>query len=294
MDRLDSLDALLSPCRLCPRECGADRLGGKTGLCGIGPVPKVASLSVHPGEEPPLSGTRGSGTVFFTGCNLRCLFCQNYPISQMGVGREMTVEELAEGMLRLEAKGAHNINLVTPTHVAPQAARAVAAARAGGLSVPVVWNSNGYERPEVIELLEGTIDVWLPDMKYDSDESARRCSGVGDYVGWNRRAVAAMYRQAGHLVTGPDGTALRGLVVRHLVLPGGLAGTKGVLADLARIAGTDAHLSLMSQYFPAHRAGTDPLLARRLTGQEWEEALDLLTSAGFPNGWVQEHPDEDR
>ncbi len=281
---------LLSRCRLCPRECGADRARGEKGFCGVGLIPRVAAVSIHHGEEPPLSGTRGAGNVFFSGCNLRCSFCQNFPISSMGAGKEIGIGELATEMLNLQKRGAHNVNLVTAAHLVPQIAVSVRLAREMGLTIPIVYNTNGYEKPSTLELLAGTVDVYLPDMKYAGDKEARRCSGAPGYVSWNRRAVLAMYAQVGGLVLDKAGIARRGLIVRHLVLPGGAAGTGKVLKWLAGRLGRKVHLSLMFQYFPAHRAVGDLRLGRRLTQEECREALDALEEYGFKNGWIQDLP----
>lgn len=286
--RRPALWRLLSPCRLCPRECGADRMSGGTGACSIGLVPKVASWAIHRGEEPPVSGERGAGNVFFTGCNLRCRFCQNYPISQGGVGRETDIGSLARGFLRLQRRGARCLNLVTATHVAPQAAAAVDLARGAGLTLPVVWNSNGYETPRMVELLADVVDLWLPDMKSGDDRHARDCSGVGDYVAINRAAVTAMLRQKGPLPADDPDAPLRGVVIRHLVLPGGLSDTDEVLAWIAGALGRDVPVSLMCQYFPAHRVVGEAVLGRRLTDAEWAEARAALERHGITAGWVQD------
>ena len=246
-----------------------------------------AAFSLHPGEEPPLSGTGGAGNIFFSGCNLECVFCQNYPISQLGVGRLMKVEELAREMLSLERRGANNINLVTPTPWYPQIARALVLARGEGLNLPVVSNTNGYEKEETVSLLRDFVDVYLPDMKYADDRSAFRLSGAVDYVGHNRRAVRVMFRQAGHLRTDGDGLAMGGLIVRHLVLPEDLSGTEDVLDHLAAVYGPEICVSLMFQYFPAWRSVDDPRLGRKLNDGERERALDLLTRKGFRRGWYQ-------
>src|SRR5512145_874157 len=209
----------LGECRLCPRACGADRLSGETGYCGAGAGARVAAVAIHHGEEPPISGTRGSGTVFFSHCNLSCLFCQNYPISQLGVGREMTEGELADRLLRIERKGAHNVNFVTPTPHVPRLIGAVLAARERGFSLPVVYNTNGYEAPGTVALLDGIVDIWLPDVKYRSEGVAAEASAAPDYPAHNERAVAAMLRQADTLAVGPYGIATRGVLIKHLVLP---------------------------------------------------------------------------
>lgn len=287
--RVERAYALLSPCRLCPRQCGVDRLNGERGYCQAGADPKVASWNLHPWEEPPISGTRGSGTIFFSGCTARCLFCQNYPISQLGVGNVVSVERLAEMMLELQARGAHNINLVTPTHFVPQILAALVKAVEGGLHLPLVYNSSGYEQVEVLRLLEDIVEVWLPDAKYADDEVARRLSGFRGYVAANRAALREMYRQVGDdLLLDKEGIARRGLIVRHLVLPNGLAGTEEVLRWIATELSPRVHVSLMAQYFPAHKAVGDPVLGRKISEEEYLAALEAFDAAGLERGWRQE------
>jgi len=280
---------MLTPCRLCPHECGVDRLHGQTGICRMGAKCKVASWNLHHWEEPPISGARGSGTIFFSGCTGRCRFCQNYPVSQLGHGIEIETERLAAMMLELQHKGAHNINFVTPTHFMPHILDALPHAICGGLRLPLVYNTSGYERVEALRLLEGVVDIWLPDAKYDDDAVAHRLSGWRRYVETNRSALREIFRQVGEeLLLDADGMALRGLIVRHLVLPGELAGTPQVLRWLSRDLSPHIHVSLMDQYFPAYRALDDPVLGRRLTADEYENALDALDSAGLEHGWSQE------
>ena len=249
--------------------------------------PKVAAFSIHPWEEPPISGTHGSGTVFFSGCTLKCLFCQNYPISQLGVGRYMSVEELAEGMLDLQAKGAHNINLVTATHQMAAVVQALLLAVPEGFRLPIVHNGSGYERVEVLELLDGIVDIYLPDIKYADAQIAQRCSGRSDYVACNRPALLEMWRQVGQLKVDADGIARRGMLVRHLVLPEDLAGTRESLAFLAAGMGPDVWISLMHQYFPAHQALHNPPLDRKVTKQEYAEAFRTVCEFGLENGFIQ-------
>ena len=288
--RVEAVYDLLAPCRLCPRECGADRLSGEEGFCRSGAQPKVASWTLHPWEEPPISGARGSGTIFFSGCTGRCLFCQNYPISQLGVGNVVTVERLAEMMVELQRRGAHNVNLVTPTHFVPQILAALPLAVEMGLRLPLVYNSSGYESVEVLRLLDGVVDVWLPDAKYATDDVARRLSGFSRYVEHNRAALREMYRQVGdELLLDGEGIAQRGLIIRHLVLPGGLAGTREVLHWIASELSPRVHVSLMGQYFPAYRAVGHPLLGRKLTTEEYEDALAAFDEADLERGWRQEH-----
>jgi putative pyruvate formate lyase activating enzyme len=292
--RIEAARAMLAPCELCPHRCGADRLDGKRGVCRMGAEAKVSSWNLHPWEEPPISGTRGSGTIFFSGCTGRCRFCQNYPISQLGYGAVAGVERLAGMMLELQRKGAHNVNLVTPTHFLPQILAALPYAIRGGLRLPLVYNTSGYERVETLRLLAGVVDVWLPDAKYADDATARRLSGFVDYVEVNRAALREIYRQVGdELVLDGQGLAVRGMIVRHLVLPEGLAGTAEVLRWIAAELSPRVHVSLMDQYFPAHRAVGDGPLGRKITPEEYEAALDAFEEAGLENGWYQTTTDDD-
>jgi putative pyruvate formate lyase activating enzyme len=278
----------LSSCRLCPRACGSDRLAGERGFCGAGALAKVAAVSLHHGEEPPISGTRGSGTVFFSHCNMTCLFCQNYPISQLGNGREMDTDAIAGELLRLQTKGAHNVNFVTPTSHVPQLADAVRAAREKGFRIPVVYNTNGYDSLEALALLEGIVDIYLPDAKYRSSRLARDISGTPDYVEHNDAAIAEMVRQTGFLSVGKDGIATRGVLVRHLVLPGRVEETERVLEHLSAAFGPDLPLSLMGQYFPAFHAGSTPGFNRKLAGREYERAVAAAERLTFRNVYIQE------
>jgi putative pyruvate formate lyase activating enzyme len=282
--------AALCRCELCPRACGVDRLSGERGACGAGDRPVIASWNVHPWEEPPISGTRGSGTIFFSGCTGKCRFCQNYPISQLGYGNQVSAERFAAMMLELQARGCHNINFVTPTHFVPQILAAVDLAAARGLRIPLVYNTSGYDTVATLRLLDGVVDVWLPDAKYADDRIARRLSGFGSYVAHNRAALREIYRQVGDdLILDEAGIARRGMIVRHLVLPGGLAGTAGVLRWIATELSPAVHVSLMDQYFPAHKALDDPLLNRKITPGEYDAALHAFEAAGLQNGWMQEH-----
>ena len=286
--RAQALDARLGRCDLCPRACGVDRKSTKLGYCGIGSLPRVASINLHPWEEPPISGTRGSGTIFFSGCTLRCIFCQNYPISQLGVGREMSVDDLASGMLDLQGKGAHNINLVTSTHQMPAVVRALLSAARRGLRIPLVYNSSGYESIETLRLLDGIIDVYLPDIKYADSEIALKYSGAADYVSCNREALIEMWRQTGPLRTDADGIAVKGMVVRHMVLPEDLSGSGECFSFLARRMGRQVWVSLMNQYFPAHRGPFTPPLDRKVTREEYEAVFADMTGLGILNGFVQQ------
>lgn len=280
----------LGHCRLCPRNCDVDRLAGKKGYCRVGSEPVVASWTSHPWEEPPISGTRGSGTIFFSYCTGRCLFCQNYPISQLGVGNQVTVERLAQMMLELQARGCHNVNLVTGTHFVPQILAALVTAIEGGFCLPLVYNSSGYEALNTLRLLEGVVDIYLPDTKYADNTVAERLSGFGSYVEANRAALREIYRQVGaDLLLDENGLALRGMIIRHMVLPAGLAGTKQVLAWIAGELSPFVHVSLMAQYFPAHKAVGDPVLGRRITNEEYVEALAAFDAVGLERGWRQEY-----
>jgi len=279
----------LAACNLCPRLCGVDRLAGERGFCRSGALAQVASANVHMWEEPPISGTRGSGTVFFSNCTANCLFCQNYPISQLGVGCEYAAQGLAKLMLDLQRRGCHNINLVTPTHYVAQIIAAVALAARQGLQIPILYNTSGYDRVETLQLLEGIVDIYLPDSKYTDDAVARQLSRYVDYVANNRAALLEMRRQVGlELQLDADGLAYRGLIVRHLVLPEDLSQTPQVLRWLADNLGREVYVSLMSQYFPAHKAIDHAQLGRGLTVDEYLAALDAFDDAGLDQGWRQE------
>jgi len=278
----------LSCCRLCPRACGVNRLAGEIGFCRAGAAARVAAVSIHHGEEPPISGTRGSGTVFFAHCNMTCLFCQNFPISQLGHGRDMDTETLAGELLGLQEKGAHNVNFVTPTPHVSQLLDAVRAARKRGFTIPVVYNTNGYDSLEALALLDGVVDIYLPDAKYRSNELSESISGAPGYPACNDAALAEMVRQTGFLVTDEDGIATRGVLVRHLVLPGLVEETVKVLEHLAKAYGPDLPLSLMGQYFPAYRAAETPGFDRRLTKEEYERAIDAAEKLGLRNVFIQE------
>jgi putative pyruvate formate lyase activating enzyme len=292
--RIERAYEILHHCTLCPRDCGVDRLADERGYCRAGAEPVVASWNVHPWEEPPISGTRGSGTIFFTHCTARCLFCQNYPISQLGVGQQVTVQRLAEMMLELQARGCHNINLVTPTHFVPQILAALVPAMEGGLHLPLVYNTSGYDAVETLRLLDGVVDIYLPDAKYADDAVARRLSGFRGYVEANRAALREMYRQVGHeLQLDENGLAVRGMIIRHMVLPAGLAGTERVLAWIARELSPFVHISLMAQYFPAHKAVGDPALGRRITHEEYLQALTAFDELELERGWRQEYCEAD-
>ncbi len=278
--RIEALYARMSPCMLCPNECGVDRLSGEKGLCRVGNRPMVSSYGPHFGEEDPLVGFGGSGTIFFTYCNMACVYCQNWEISHLGEGEEISVEDLARIMLLLQARGCHNINLVTPTHQVPFIVEALKLAARDGLRLPLVYNCGGYEAVETLRLLEGLVDIYMPDFKYADEKIAFKLSKVTDYPRVARKALKEMHRQVGDLVI-EDGLAVRGLLVRHLVLPGGLSGTREVLEFLAREISTETYVNLMDQYRPCGDAWKYPPLDRGLTREEYQEALAAAEEVGL-------------
>lgn len=284
--RAQALSGLASPCQICPHACGSERSAGEYGLCGSGIEIAVSSDNLHFGEEPCLVGTGGSGTIFLTGCNLRCCFCQNYPISQIMHGKVVGGEWLANAMLRLQGEGAVNINFVSPTHWTAQIIEAIRIAREKGLVIPIVWNCGGYESVEVLKLLEGIIDVYLPDAKYSDDAHAVELSGAPQYTESNRSAILEMWRQVGKLVVS-NGVATRGLLVRHLVLPGYLDNTRGVLEFLAGVD-KDIAVSIMCQYFPAHKAQDLDGMNRRLSPGEWKQVKEWVSELGISEGYMQQ------
>ncbi len=286
--RIEDARKLFSPCILCPRRCKVERTKGKKGICRVADELYVASYNLHFGEEPPISGYRGSGTIFFTYCNLRCVYCQNYPISQLGVGKKITIEELAKFMLYLQKRGAHNINLVTPTHYIYQIINALYIAVKQGLSIPIVWNTSGYEAPEGLSLLDGIVDVYLTDIRYFNNNHALRYSSVPDYKENVIRAVKIMYSQVGDLVLDKEGVAKRGLIVRHLILPNDVSSTREVLEFIYKEISPYTYVSLMNQYFPTYKALNFPQINRRITKDEFEKAVSYLEEIGLENGWIQE------
>jgi len=290
--RVGKLKSRLHACDICPHNCKIDRLAGERGFCGAAYLPAVASYCAHRGEEPPISGTRGSGTIFFGNCNMRCLYCQNYQISQdrqAQLQNEVTVSDLARDMLYLQDElKCHNINLVTPSHYVPQILEAVIEAVPAGFHLPLVYNTSGYDSLETIQLLDGIIDIYLPDLRYADDRWGKELSGVADYVERDRAAIKEMYRQVGNLGLDTAGVALRGLIVRHLILPEQMAGSEDSLRWLVGEVSPDIALSVMAQYYPAHRAHRVPALSRRITYEEYAEVTALLHRLDINNGWVQE------
>jgi putative pyruvate formate lyase activating enzyme len=272
----------LRNCELCARACRVDRVAGIDGAaCRTGERAIVASFGAHHGEEAPLSGRAGSGTIFFSWCNLRCLYCQNFDISAEGEGRPVSAEALAAIMLALERQGCHNINFVSPSHVVAQILEALVLAVEAGLRLPLVYNSGGYDSVEALALLDGVIDIYMPDAKYGDEATARRYSKVRDYVAVNRAAIREMHRQVGDLVIDPRGLAVRGLLVRHLVLPNGLAGTTEVMRFLANEISPNTYVNIMGQYRPCYRAHEVSTLSRRPTAAEMQAALAAAANAGL-------------
>ncbi|MDD5644943.1 MAG: radical SAM protein [bacterium] len=283
----DTLYPRLRKCDLCPRKCGVDRLKGQKGFCRLDSSIKVSSASIHYGEEPPISGSRGSGTIFFSSCNMRCVFCQNYMISQSDSGMAMTAEELADVMLGLQQKSVHNINLVTPTHLTAQIAKSLAIAYKKGLKLPVLYNSGGYDSADVLKQLEGIIDIYMPDMKYASSDDSLIYSGASDYPVINKTAVVEMHRQVGELVIDEKGVAERGVLIRHLVLPGGISATGKILDLIAGNVSKDTYVSLMGQYFPEYKADRFEYIKRKLSAEEYQSAIRCFYRSGLHNGWIQ-------
>jgi putative pyruvate formate lyase activating enzyme len=272
---------ILRDCTLCPRNCHVNRLQGERGACRIGALPVVASFGPHFGEERPLVGRHGSGTIFLAGCNLQCVFCQNDDISQGGAGREITVEELAAMMVALWRQGCHNLNFVTPTHQTAQILEALPLAIAQGVDIPLVYNCGGYEAVTSLQLLDGVVDIYLPDFKYGDDAVARQLSGVPAYVATAKAALREMHRQVGELTGDPPGIAVRGLLVRHLVLPAGLAGTRRVMQFIAREISPATCVNLMDQYHPCYQAYAHPPLDRRVTREEFAAAVAMAHEEGL-------------
>ena len=286
--RADVLQKNLSACTLCPWECRADRTRGERGACRAATKIRVAKAIPHFGEEPPISGTKGSGTIFFSFCSLNCCFCQNFQISQENMGQDLSEKKLAQKMLSLQKMGCHNINLVSASHFLPQIISALCLAVESGLSLPLVYNTSGYENLWTLKQLEGIIDIYLPDAKYSDDSAAQKYSGVKNYSNTNLLALKEMFRQVGHLKLDKNGIALSGLIVRHLVLPENLSNTKTILKNLKNAIGTELSISFMSQYKPCHKALKDKALSLPLSKEEYIEAVDFLYALGFENGWVQD------
>lgn len=285
---------LLKSCQLCPRCCKVNRLKDKKGFCGAGKDIIMYNSHLHFGEEPPISGIKGSGTIFFAYCNSRCVYCQNYKFSQLGEGRVVSILELSELMLKLQKDGAHNINLVTPTHFVPQIIDALYSAKENGLHIPIVYNTSGYELEETLQILEGVIDIYLVDMRYSNDRLAMKYSELPDYVYYNRKAVKIMYNQVGDLII-ENGIAKRGLIIRCLVLPNRISGIKETMRFIRNDISSQTHISLMSQYYPVFKSSQYPEINRKIKQSEYEEAVDVMYKLGLVNGWCQDkHTKRDR
>jgi putative pyruvate formate lyase activating enzyme len=280
-DRIVKARQRLAPCRVCPRQCRIDRLADEKGICRTGARASVSSYSPHFGEESPLVGSGGSGTIFLTHCNLLCVFCQNYEISHLGQGVETDEGQLSSMMVSLQRQGCHNINFVTPSHVAPQILAALPKAIEKGLTVPLVYNSSGYDSVETLQLLHGIFDIYMPDFKFWTRESGARFARAPDYPEVAQRAILEMHRQVGDLVMDAEGVAAKGLLVRHLVMPGGLDETREILRFLAREVSIDTYVNVMDQYRPCGQAYQYPPIDRRLTNGEFQEALKMAGEAGL-------------
>ena len=279
--RLEQLYELLGECRVCPRECEVNRLEGEIGCCGIGRKARVSSYGPHYGEEAPLRGWRGSGTIFFGGCNLGCVYCQNADISQHPHGREVDPQGLGRIMLDLQKAGCHNINLVSPSHLVPQIIAGLIHAADHGLKLPLVYNTGGYDSLQVIKLLDGIVDIYMPDMKYSDRVVGEKYSGVPDYPRINQLAVAEMHRQVGDLVLSNHGIALRGVIIRHLILPENLAGSHSILDFIAREISKNTYLNLMDQYRPAYLAGDYPELSGRVGEEQYGDLVEAAKELGL-------------
>jgi len=279
---------LLESCVICPRRCKVNRLKEELGFCKIGLLARVYSYMPHHGEEPPISGTKGSGTIFFSGCNMACAYCQNYEFSQLGEGRQVQADELARQMLELQQLGCHNINLVTPTHVMPQILKALNIAASLGLKIPLVYNTSGYELAGMLKLLRGIVDIYLTDMRYADNEISIKYSNAPDYPKYNQESTKEMQRQVGVAQFDDNGTILRGLVIRHLVLPDNASGTERIMKFIAEEISGESYISLMSQYTPYYRAHEFKELSRRLSYQEYVEAKSLMHKYSLYNGWTQD------
>lgn len=279
--RVGLLNKMLENCVLCPHQCKVNRVKGERGYCKTLSNVVVSGAEPHFGEEEELVGHNGSGTIFFSHCNLRCAFCQNYEISYCGEGVEMTARELSEVMLSLQRRGCHNINLVSPSHIVPQVVEAVYIASGEGLSIPILYNSGGYDLSDTLKLLEGVVDIYMPDIKFSSDELASRYIGVKEYYKTARAAVKEMYKQVGNLLVDTDNIAYKGLMIRHLVLPQNLAGTEEIMRFIAEELSRDVYVNIMAQYYPEHKAYGIPELSRRITKEEYRRAVEAAKKAGL-------------
>jgi putative pyruvate formate lyase activating enzyme len=273
--RIERLFKILESCEICPRKCHVNRLKGEKGYCQLGYLPMVSAYHPHFGEEAPLVGKYGSGTIFMTSCNLSCVYCQNYEISQLRVGGEISFERLAEMMIELQNLGCHNINFVTPTPQVPAILKSLEIAIEKGLKIPLVYNTSSYDSLEVLKLLDGIIDIYLPDARYSDDKIALKYSNTPNYFEIMKAAIKEMHRQVGDLIVNEEGIAIRGLIVRHLVLPNGLAGSEKIFEFIAKEISKNTFINIMDQYWPAYKAYQYPELSRRITEKEFQEAINL-------------------
>jgi putative pyruvate formate lyase activating enzyme len=274
---------------LCPHKCRVSRTQGEKGFCEAGYMPFISSAMPHHGEEPPISGYNGSGTIFFSYCNMKCAYCQNYQISQECQGQIISVERLADTMLELQQMRCHNINFVSPTIWIPQILNALAVARSRGLKVPLVYNTGGYDNPKIIKTLDRIIEIYMPDARYSSDEMAEKYSNVKNYVKNNQESLKEMYRQVGDLKLNSKGVAEKGLLIRLLVLPNNIGGIKKTLDFIKKELSTNIYLSIMAQYHPEYKANNFPELARRITSREYYEIVKYAEKLGFTSGWTQDY-----
>jgi putative pyruvate formate lyase activating enzyme len=285
-ERCETLNEMLRSCRICPNECNVNRINGEEGIyCHSTNEIKISNYAPHFGEEPPLVGFSGSGTIFFTNCNLNCVFCQNHDISQLGHGSKVSIEQLSEFMITLQNRGCHNINLVSPTHYVPQIISALVIAIEKGLEIPIVYNCGGYESVETLKMLEDIIDIYMPDIKYSDNETASRLSGIKNYREVVQAAVKEMHRQVGDLHINRRGIAKRGLLIRHLILPNDLAGSEQVFDFVADEVSKDTYINIMDQYYPAYKANQFTDLNRRITNDEYERVIDYARKKGLTRGF---------
>lgn len=286
--RIEKLFKILENCEICPRKCHGNRLKNeKKGFCRLGYLPMVSAYHPHFGEETVLVGKYGSGTIFSTSCNLACVYCQNYDISQLRIGEEISFERLAEMMIELQNRGCHNINFVTPTPQVPQIVKSLAIAIEKGLKVPLVYNTSSYDSIEVLKLLEGIVDIYMPDAKYSDDKIALKYSAAPRYFEIMKASIKEMHRQVGDLIIAENGIAMRGLLVRHLVLPNNLAGSEKIFQFLAKEISLNTFVNIMDQYWPCYRAGEFPELSRPITSKEYSQAIELAKKAGLKRIYLQ-------
>lgn len=294
--RADEAYSNLISCTSCPRDCKVNRIAGELGICTSGSLPIVSSYTPHFGEEPVLSGTRGAGNIFFGNCNLKCIYCQNFEISQnykTEILHQVSNERLAEIMIELQKKDCHNIGLVSPTHFSATILKSIYLAAQKGLKLPIVYNTNGYDSVEMLKLYDGVIDIYLPDFKYGNSEYAKRYSLVDNYFERTKEAIKEMFRQVGDELVYDGDVVVRGLIIRHLVLPNDLSDSEKVFKFIAEELSPNVHISLMSQYYPSNKAYKDILIDRAIRNSEYEKALELLDKYGLHNGWVQEMESSD-